>query len=212
MPIITKIFCDPIGEFTIKFSTRYNKFLIELPINTDINKVGKVNSVDTWKEVIAECDRINEEYQYKVTLLRKVIVIKLKTSASPEKEKQKATSNYTKWNFGDDERMKSSQGFEINWWIADEFKYKNSKKYKVTECGKNSSNWSYENSRIDFISKVCGDPVRVLDYREDLHVWFKNLDVAIDAMLQQLIKYFDPDPDIFIYNFENNELKFLPKK
>ena len=31
MPLITKIYKSPVGEFTIKFSTRFNRFEIEYP-------------------------------------------------------------------------------------------------------------------------------------------------------------------------------------
>lgn len=216
MAFITKINKLPLGEFSISFSIRWGRFEIKPPAGIEVTYSGQV--LETWEDVIEELDFIKNTYLQEKLFLRQVIIIQLRTSEStfnlikrkfyinpndPEKTESVRTDDY----------LTSAEGFELRWYIADEYRYPNQNHlyYKITESNKNNSKkrkFDKANILPQLISSSDGE-FRVLDYREDLHEFLKGLDIKISQMLQQMIKYFDIDNQKFIQNFELSKFKLI---
>ncbi len=216
MAVVGKLSRSPLGEFTIKFSVKEGKFYVDNYPKEVVEKIGyKYTLLNDWEAVNKELDRIREDYLYKVMLLRRVIIIQIQTSSSDFMLMKK------KWALIEDDnalesvmtedKMEDAEGFELRWFIANEYQYPYNKLcYKITETNKNNTRRNF--GKIDVLGQIISESngeYRVLDYREDLHLFLKSLDIRIAEMLQQMIAYFDIDPKKFIDNFEKVKFKLL---
>jgi hypothetical protein len=100
----------------------------------------------------------------------------------------------------------------LKWFIAEEYQYpqtsfeRGGKRYKVIESGNNCN----ASDSINILPQLfLGDNIRMIEYREDLHIFLKSLDGVIKEMLQKLVSYFDVDTTKFLQNFEQGKFKLL---
>jgi len=213
MAFITKIEIDPIGEFSINFSYKFGRFEISKYPEGVFDKVGGSPKVlKTWENVNEELDRIKEVWFQEVLFLRKVIIIDLQTSESTYEVLKKKWKNEEFELVRTEDFLHDGMGFILKWYIAEEYEYPQKpfankyKKYKVIESGDNCKG---KEQRINILGQLFMKDVRVVEYREDLHIFLKNLDGVIKEMLQKLISYFDVDVTKFLKNFEQGKLKLL---
>lgn len=209
MPFITKIHKAPLGDFSISFSLKTGKFEItKFPEGLSTERLQHSRMLlDTWDDVNKHLNDIVVNYLHEEKLIRKVIIIQIKTSESlyelsrkerfSDKVEAKKTEDY----------LHSVEGFHIMWFVAEEYQYSRDIKYKVIEKNKNNTGYRYD--RVDIAPQLFSDSygeVRILDYREDLHIFLKNLDSKISVMVKQISDYFDIEPNKFLQNFESTKL------
>ena len=219
MANITKINKSPIGEFEIKFSVKFGRFEIDYPKNiteevrenlrTKVSKCPK--ALLTWTDVENELERIKQEYLHEVLFVRKVIIIQLKTSESDYLVEKKGWLDPAKVTTQiSDDFIHESEGFELKWYVAEEYCYhhdvfgkqKDTLKYKITERNKNAK----RQEKIDILPQLIlggGEP-RVYDYNEDLHNFLLNLEKEISEMLKRMTDYFSRDQKVFLQNVMSN--------
>lgn len=217
MAVITKLYREPIGNFTIKFSIDTGYFKIEYPqedaelLEKLTNKVTVRNKdLRTWDDVNKELDSIVEQYKTEALMTRKVIIIQLQTSAS--------TYDVTKPRFGlfkdkveakrTDDYMNDAEGFQLKWYVADEYLYpRNKLYYRIRETNKNHRNKGYyekadrTNILPQLVSNSDGE-VRVYTYTDALYQFIKELEVSVDNLLQKMIDYFSLDEQKFLANVD----------
>ena len=189
MAPIKKIDKRPIGDLKINLSIRTGHFSIEYPKNLPEDVAKRLeNSVSngskpllTLDDAKAEVDRIAEEYFHNEIFIRKVIVIILKTSES----------NYVTGNrFGGqpekDDLLHRCEGFQLEWHIAEEYKFAKDLRYKIIESNTHNGGNIPVRQRIDIMPQLmCGSNYRFLEYREDLHNFLKDMDVSISSMIKK---------------------------
>jgi hypothetical protein len=215
MAFITKISKDPLGEFTIKFSTRTGRFSID---NWPAEVLGKKIETSTipllsWDDVNKELDRIKDDYLHNVTLQRIVIVIQIKTSESDfmvVKKKWKSKDQNGFENVRASDFMEDSEGFELKWYIAEEYLYpRGALMYKIIEGNKNNRiDRKLINIKYQLFSEWNGE-IRMITYRKDLHEFLKSMDQKISDMLKQMVAYFDIDEQKFLENIEKSKFNLL---
>lgn len=222
MPAINTIFKQSFGDFTIGFSVKYKHFYIsKLPEEISKHELGRNLGRKTFPDYDAALKGIDDfiqEYQFKELLKRKVIIIQLQTSVSDYKlEKEKRFLSLLKKGEGKTETVVSHdflegvEGFKLIWYVADEFEYaKGEIKYKVTDANRNNKHRASSTARsIHDIADDYHGECRIITYREDLHLFLKDLDSKITEMLKGMIAYFDLDTEKFISNFESTKLNLL---
>lgn len=214
MAFITKLSRDPLGEFTINFSLRSEMFEItKYPDGVGDRVKGIGAKLKTWNDVNKELDRIRDEFLHEEKLVRTVIIIQIQTSESNflvSKRKFSIKSTDEKEKVITEDQMIDCSGFQIKWYVAEEYQYARDLKYKVIDAHKNCAIDRY--GRINILEQLFHTyhgEVRVFLYREDLHKFLKELDGKITIMLQQLISYFDIDNDKFLKNFETSKIKLI---
>lgn len=228
MPLITKIHKEPVGEFTIKFSTRFNKFEIEYPTdNPEVlaqlqNQVIHRNyDLLKWDDVEEEIQSIVDQYRTKLLMTRKVIIIRLRTSESNYEFEHK-----TEW-FGkvttkqeQFDHLNEVEGFALQWYVAEEYQYPQSKKpqmnrvylrYKIIETNKNNQRKGgyllSKGDRTNILPQLMNDSdgngsLRIFTYTDDLYQFLQEVQESITAMLHKMIDYFSVDPQKFLNNVE----------
>jgi hypothetical protein len=215
MAFITKISRDPLGEFTIKFSTKTGRFIIDNWPAEVLEKKIDVSTIPllTWDDVNKELDRIKADYLHNVTLQRTVIVIQIKTSESDYtvvKKKWKSTEPDGFENVKTSDFLDDSEGFELKWYIAEEYLYPRGKlMYKIIEGNKNNRiDRKSINIKYQLFSEWNGE-IRMITYRKDLHEFLKSMDQKISDMLKQMVAYFDIDEQKFLDNIEKSKFNLL---
>src|SRR3989344_1918906 len=176
MALITKIEVYPLGEFTINFSIKSESFEIKYPKEV-AEKIKRNVWFKSYDDVKKELEIIKQEYLYEVCLLRKVIIIQLKTSESnfnvmKEKFWRKKDEDNMESVIAND-YLKDAEGFEIRWYIAEEYSYPREKRYKIIERNKNGED-RHLRGQMENIHRLLwssNGEYRILDYREDLHLF-----------------------------------------
>ena len=217
MATITKLHRSPLGDFTITFSIKFGRFEISNYPEGVFNKVGgSLKALKTWEDVNEELDRIQAVYLTEVLFTRKVIIIDLQTSESTFEVIKKKWMGEGTEKVRTEDFMNAGMGFILKWYVAEEYEYpaqhqcgSKSPRYKIIESANNCGR--YLNGRIDILGQIFHKNVRVIEYREDLHNFLKNLDGVVKEMLQKLVAYFDIDPAKFLQNFEQGQFKLLGK-
>ncbi len=197
------------GEFTVKFSIKSGYFDIELPKEWNDKVTTRYNSLQTWPEVNEAIDKLCQEYLYKESFTRKVIVIQLKTSVSYELQRKKWGSKNEMETVVTDDNIEDASGFLLKWYVAEEFKCFDELKYKIIEGHDNSK---FKDPRMEIAEQLFSSyhgEIRMLDYREDLHQFLMDIDSKIITMLEKMISYFDLDTKKFIENFEKGKFKMI---
>lgn len=223
MAAIMKIEKRPIGEFKINLSIRTGYFEVEYPKNLpeDVakrlgNSVShKVKALLTLDDAKAEVDRIAEEYFHNEIFIRKVIVIILKTSESDYVTGNRfgGLADADKKILGTfgctekDDLLHNCEGFQLEWHIAEEYKFTRDLRYKIIESNTHNGGNNPRHKRIDIMPQLMFGHYRMFEYREDLHNFLKDMDASISSMIKKMVDYFDNDPVKFIQNFEKNQLK-----
>ncbi len=214
MPVIKKINKYPMGEIVVGFSLQTNQFTLTLPKDVTEKISYKGSRLFTWSQVEEEIEAIHKEYIGEVLLNRKVIVIQIRTSESmfniTKKNMWAGHFNIPKDGMETkvtDDYLNDSEGFKLMWHVCNEYKYPSGDLYyEVLESNENN-NKKYRLNILHQVFSSSDGEIRLLDYREDLHEYLKNLDVQIASMLQKMIAYFDIDNAKFINNFEKQQLK-----
>jgi hypothetical protein len=229
MPLITKIHKEPVGEFTIKFSTRLNKFEIEYPTDrpevlAQLNNqvIHRNHNLLKWDDVEAEIQSIIDQYRTKILMTRKVIIIRLQTSESNyefENTREwfgKVTTEQKKYD-----RLNDVEGFALQWYVAEEYQYpqnnrvqmgKNSLRYKIIETNKNCKRFGTNllgkpHDYTNILPQLMNDDdghgsLRIFTYTDDLYQFLQEVQESIATMLHRMIDYFSVDPQKFLNNVE----------
>lgn len=233
MPFITKINKSPIGDFTIKFSTRLNKFEIEYPTdNPEVtaqlqNQVIHRNyNLLSWGDVEAEIQRIVDQYRTKILMTRKVIIIRLRTSESNyEFEHKREWMGRVTTEKKQYDHLNDSEGFALQWYVAEEYQYpknprnlsKDYLRYKIIETNKNNHRYgSHLLAKADntnILPQLMNDDdghgsIRIFAYTDELYQFLQDVQGSITNMLNRLIDYFSVDQEKFLNNVEQ-KLKLL---
>lgn len=220
MPLITKLRKEAVGEFSIKFSTRLNKFEIEYPTDRPEvlaqlqNKVIHRNyNLFRWSDVEDEINSIVDQYCTKILMTRKVIIIRLRTSES-NYEFVRDREWYGKFTTEQKQydHLNDVEGFSLKWYVAEEYQYpqnatimgKDYLRYKIIESNKNSKRQSYSTNILpQLMNEDDGEgSIRVFTYSDDLYQFLQDTQRSISTMLQRMIDYFSVDPQKFLNNVE----------
>jgi hypothetical protein len=227
MPLITKIHKAPVGEFTIKFSTRLNKFEIEYPTDNpevlaQLNNqvINRNHNLLKWDDVEAEIQSIIDQYRTKILMTRKVIIIRLRTSESNyefESKREwfgKVTTEQKQYD-----RLNDVEGFALQWFVAEEYQYpkkaniqRNDLRYKIIETNKNNNRSGYYlggkgRDTTNILPQLMNDDdgygsLRIFTYTDDLYQFLQEVQESISTMLHKMIDYFSVDPQKFLNNVE----------
>jgi hypothetical protein len=226
MPLITKIHKSPIGEFVIKFSTRHNRFEIDDPIgDEEISAklrhkcIVRNYELNSWADVEKELDSVLNQYRHNFLLRRRVIIIQLKTSESVYTLVKPSHWKGTNDTMEPLDHLKDAEGFELKWYVADEYEYPSSRYlfYRITDTNKNNDHRKYylEGSRDhtnilpQLLNDDFGGKLRVFDYTEELYQFLQEVQGSIERMLTRMIDYFSVDPQKFLNNVQQ-QIKLLP--
>lgn len=226
MPLITKIHKNPVGDFAVKFSLRSGLFEIEYAGNDEeiARKLSHAcithnHKLETWADVERELQSVVNQFRHEFLLTRKVIILQVQTSAS--------TYTFQKKRYFDGkeeavplDHMSDSEGFQIKWYVAEEYAYPNSKHlfYRILETNPNCRNKKYYTvdmdgrDRANILPQLISDndgSVRVFDYTESLYVFVQEIQNSIDGLLHRMIDYFSVDQEKFLTNVAN-QMRLLP--
>jgi len=205
---------DGIGECEIHFSIKNGLFEIRPPkdVADKISDICKLNGFATWEDVKKGLNEIKICFHHEVLLIRKVIIIQLQTSISNWKIERETLFSKEKEMVETDDKLYQGNGFNITWYIAEEYSYPNNKiKYRLIDSCPHLHGGKINegNSKINHLGQLIlgGGELRIITYREDLHNWLLNLDKQIEEMLSRLVSFFDVDTQKFLLNFENTQLR-----
>jgi len=226
MPLITKIYKSPVGEFTIKFSTRFNRFEIEYPTSDPEILAQITNQVINrnydllkWDDVEAEIQSIIDQYRTKILLTRKVIIIRLRTSESNYDFESK-TEWYGKVTTKQEQYdlLKDVEGFTLQWYVAEEYQYPKSShismsnsdhlRYKIIETNKNCKRFGHtKHDNTNILPQLMHNDdgngsLRIFTYTDELYQFLQEVQVSIATMLHKMIDYFSVDPQKKLNNVE----------
>lgn len=226
MPLITKIDKRPVGEFAVKFSLRSGLFEIEYA-GKDEDIARKLrhdciihnHTLRTWEDVEKELQSIVNQFRHEFLLTRKVIILQIQTSAS--------TYTFQKKRFFDGkeeavalDHMDNAEGFQIKWYVAEEYAYPNQKHlyYRIMETNPNLRNRKYYTADVDgrdranILPQLIGDEdgsLRVFDYSDELYAFVQEIQKSVDGLLHRIIDYFSVDKEKFLANVAS-QMRLLP--
>lgn len=189
---------------------------VDKEVQDKIKTLNHFSHVKTFAEVELQIKDMEQLYLSNYLLNRKVIILKIQTSLSNHTVDNVWMGKIIGQKLTND-KISNGNGFIIQWFIAEEYKLDIIKKeydrtlYKILETSSNCSNAEHilkspPNTLYQLSFSGNGEP-RVITYREDLHIWLKNLDSQIQEMLSRLIDFFDLDETKFLQNFENTQLR-----
>jgi hypothetical protein len=160
---------------------------------------------ETYKEAKSNIDKIVSQINSEQHFIRKVIFIRFQTSESP------------RGNIGyeSDEHLYDGVGFSINCYIAEEYEFKSGLAfdkaqlvYKIIEVSPNSRRAI--SSRPNILGQTfSGDKVRLLPYSENLYSFLNSLADKVKQLNDNLISFFDEDPEKFLNNVRDSAHKLL---
>lgn len=186
-----------LGQVTLKFSKRFQRFEIELPdvgSNTAINHSLKL--FYDYRQYEPNLKLLALQVLAEESFTKQIIVIKFQSSESDEPVSDKR-------NGSDTEKLHRGLGFVIEWYIVDEFKIGTSFRYKVTECSKNSQ--PNTNTPMNIYPQLFNfGRYRKLEYSEGLHTFLLDLENKIGMLCTELVTFFDEDPEVFLGNIQSN--------
>jgi hypothetical protein len=223
MPLITKISKAPIGEFVIKFSLRHNRFEIEDPTgNEEISEklrhkcIARNYELNSWADVENELKSIVNQYRHNFLLKRRVIIIQLKTSESVYKLNKPSHWKGTADTMEPLDHLDDVEGFELKWYVADEYEYPSSRHlfYRITDTNKNNRHRKYyleePRDHTNILPQLLHDDnLRVFEYTEGLYQFLQEVQGSVERMLTRMIDYFSIDPQKFLENVKQ-QIKLLP--
>ena len=171
----------------------------------------------SWGDVEKELDSILNQYRHEFLLKRRVIIIQLKTSESKYKLNKPSHWQGTPDKMEPLDLMSDYEGFQLKWYVADEYEYPNNRHlyYRITDTNKNLRNRDYylKNSRdhTNILPQLLlgDDNLRVFDYTEELYQFLQETQDSITRMLTRMIDYFSVDPQKFIENVQQH-INLLP--
>lgn len=200
MPLIKKIHDNVLGEFKVNFSVKHNRFeFAELTTPTGYHKYELMYS---WEDVEKQIGFIKEATIHESKYIAKKIYIIFKSS-----EGQKITKDEL---FIDDDRDVLSYcdvGFELKWYVCDEFSNYNDKVnlYKIIESHAGNQT-NYNHGKINILPQLLHGG-REFDYTDELYNFLIDSSNKLKTIIKHMADFINPDDNKFLDNINNSQLK-----
>ena len=214
MPRIKNYTDTFLGEITINFSVKNNKFEIVVDRPVGFTSDEKLND---WDSVERYLEQLKVYKKYDSQFIRKVIHLDFQ---STELGTDEVIPSGIKLG---GTKMKYGVGFTMNWYVCDEFstywmsdEWKNSPNY-YPSMGGNTTKYTiveaydgHGDMRVGATNILgqlfYGDGI-TLDYSDELYNFLIDTQYKLQDIIQKLANFINPDPKILLQNIANNQLR-----
>lgn len=216
MPKIKKYTDTFLGEITINFTVKHNKFEVFVEGGTPkgFNSSEKLNDWDSVEKYLEEFEKFKK---YDSQFIRKIIYLDFKSSEIGTNESISGLKL-------DGTILNDGVAFKMNWYVLDEFstyyasdEWKKSPNYypsigeKETKYTIVEAHDGYGDSSIGrtnilpqlFLSSKGLE----LEYTDELYNFLIDTEYQLKDIIKQLSNFINPDPKILLQNIANSQLK-----